>query len=190
MTAQKILKLPLSNKILLVLCCAFLLPLVCAAPVHAVELMGQWSGTVYQTPAGSSSSYPAQMALNGDSGSMDYPSLQCGGQLAFLRQDGNTYYYRETITYGKNKCITGGTISVVPTGNSVQWNWDGSYQGTRYLASGTLTGSRRLQTCAECSAARDRCFSGCNNEPNLIEQNRCVNQCNHDYNCVMGYDCK
>lgn len=165
---------------------AFFTVLLCAPLVHAQDLVGVWSGTVYQTGPGSeSSAYPANMVLNGVSGSMDYPTLDCGGQLTFLNKRDTIYYYSESITYGRDKCINGGMIAVEPNGNSLQWAWNVS----GVTVSGVLNGSRRLPPCAECSAARERCFTGCNSEPTLQDQNRCVNQCNKEYSCVMGYDC-
>ena len=152
----------------------------------ASGLRGSWSGTVNQSgPGDYSSSYSAQMTLQGETGSMDYPSLGCGGTITFENQRDNFYFYRESITYGQKKCINGGMIAVLPEGNSVQWAWNGSGA----TASGVLNGSRSLPPCNECSVSRDRCFTGCDSEPTLQDQNRCVNQCNAEYLCVMGSDC-
>jgi hypothetical protein len=91
---------------------------------HAEDLVGEWSGTVYQTgPENATSTYPAKMVLKGASGNMDYETLQCGGQLIFVIKTGGLYYFRESITYGKEKCIDGGMVTVEPGGNSVQWSW-------------------------------------------------------------------
>ncbi len=104
------------------------------------SLAGEWSGTVYQIgPGEKTSGYPAKMILNGDSGSMDYHTLQCGGRLTFLNKKGNVYYFRESLTYGRNKCIDDGIVAVEPGENSVQWAWNGS----GVSVSGQLVGSRR-----------------------------------------------
>jgi hypothetical protein len=46
------------------------------------------------------------------------------------------------------------------------------------------------QTCAQCDVQRSRCFTGCDNNPNLQARAKCVNDCNAAYRCVMGYDCR
>jgi len=161
--------------------------LFCASAVRAQELRGEWSGTVTQDPPGSQgATYPARMVLNGPTGTMAYDSLHCGGTLTLINKRGNIYFYRETITWGRDKCIDNGTVAVEPNGNTVQWAWSGS----GYSASALLTGVRRIQSCAECSAARERCFAGCDSLATLPEKAACVNRCNAEYPCVMGDDCK
>lgn len=46
------------------------------------------------------------------------------------------------------------------------------------------------QTCADCDVQRSRCFTGCDNNPNLQARAECVNRCNGAYKCVIGYDCR
>lgn len=45
-------------------------------------------------------------------------------------------------------------------------------------------------SCRSCAAQRNSCFSQCDRLRDLIEQNRCVNKCNHTYACVIGHDCQ
>ncbi|MDD5711207.1 MAG: hypothetical protein PHY31_00450 [Smithellaceae bacterium] len=161
--------------------------LLWAPGLKAQNLTGQWSGVVNQTGPGSHrESYPARMSLNGATGTMDYDSLHCGGQLTFLNKRGTVYYYQESLTYGRDKCIDGGMVAVEPNGNDVQWAWN--VPGV--TVSGSLSGYREMQSCNECSAARDRCFTGCDSNPNLLDRSNCVNRCNQEYPCVMGSDCK
>lgn len=180
-------KISTKSKMFFGVACGFFAALLFASIVQAQNLAGEWSGLVYQTgPGDHRESYHAEMILNGSSGSMDYPELHCGGQLTFLNKKENIYYYRESITYGRDKCIDGGMIAVEPSGNSVQWAWN----ITGVTVTGVLTGSRRLPSCAECDAARNRCFTGCDSAPTLQDKNACINKCNHEYTCVIGYDCK
>jgi hypothetical protein len=46
------------------------------------------------------------------------------------------------------------------------------------------------QSCADCDVQRSRCFTGCDNNPNLQARAECVNRCNAAYKCVIGYDCR
>ncbi len=89
-------------------------------------LYGEWSGTVYQNgPHNFKSSYDAKIVLKGNTGQMNYASLSCGGTIVFERKSENKYFYRETITYGKSKCMDGGLIEVSLHGNSLDWTWTG-----------------------------------------------------------------
>jgi hypothetical protein len=94
---------------------------------QAAGLGGSWSGQVAQSnpPA----TYPVEMQLSGETGRIDYASLGCGGTLEFLRTDGASHWYREHISYGKDKCIDAGVIEMrahPPTDNaSLDWTWSG-----------------------------------------------------------------
>ena len=167
----------------LILCVLFL---TCCSTGVAAGISGRWSGSANQSgPGDYQTSFTIDMTLQGESGSIDYPSLSCGGTLTFENQRDTFTFYRESITYGRDTCIDGGLIAVEPNGNSLQWAWNAPGS----TASGVLMGTRSLQSCSECSAARDRCFAGCDNEPTLPEQSNCVNICNQEYSCTIGYDC-
>jgi hypothetical protein len=156
------------------------------ASTDSVMESGEWRGMVYQTgPGNVTASYLAVMALNGISGSMNYPSLQCGGSLVFLNKAENVYFYRENITYGRENCIDGGMVAVKPYGNSVEWVWTAGDISVR----GTLTGSQELPSCKECAEARNKCLMGCTHDFALQEQGGCVVRCNQVYRCVMMDDC-
>jgi DNA-binding beta-propeller fold protein YncE len=105
-------------------------------PSRGRSLTGKWRGTVTQDKP-EPHAFPVTMELDGpNGGSIDYPSFSCGGSLEFRRVDGTTFWYTEHITHGKDKCIDGGTLKVVPQGNSLNWDWSG--EGV--TAAGTLTG--------------------------------------------------
>jgi hypothetical protein len=97
-----------------------------AAPAAAQTLSGRWSGVVSQSgPDGRSGSYVAVLVLAGAGGTMDYPTLECGGDVAFVSKSGAASVYRETITHGQG-CLAGGAITVQPGGPaSVVWSWTG-----------------------------------------------------------------
>ena len=96
------------------------------AAAFAQTLSGHWSGVVNQIgPDGRSGSYVVVLDLAGADGTMDYPTLECGGDVAFLSRSGSGLTYRETITHGQG-CLPGGTITVQPGGPaSVVWSWSG-----------------------------------------------------------------
>jgi hypothetical protein len=56
---------------------------------------------------------------------MDYPTLQCGGDVALVTRSAAGLVYRETINRGQG-CLSGGTITVQPGKTSVLWRWDGA----------------------------------------------------------------
>jgi hypothetical protein len=105
---------------------------------QAAGLGGTWQGNVTQDNP--NSTYPMEMELYGEKGSINYPSLRCGGTLQFVRSDGMVYWYREALTFGKDKCIDGGTVEMRPhpvDKSAWIWRWDGG--GT--TARGVLRGS-------------------------------------------------
>ena len=101
----------------------------------AQTLTGRWSGVVEQTgPGDKTQHYVASLTLNGAAGAMDYPTLECGGDVAFVNRSPAGDVYRETITRGQG-CLGGGMITVRPAPASVLWRWDG---GAGITVSGRL----------------------------------------------------
>jgi hypothetical protein len=85
------------------------------------------------------------MHLYGSVGNIGYPSLGCGGNLDFIRTDGTSFWYRERLSYGKNKCIDGGTIQMRahPLGDTTSWVW--TWEGSGVSVRGVLRGSGMSQ---------------------------------------------
>ena len=113
------------------------LALAFAAPAAAAPqtLTGHWSGVVDQAgPGVKSLQFVATLTLDGATGAMDYPTLECGGDVAFVSRSSAGFVYRETISRGQG-CLSGGTITVQPSANSVMWRWDG---GAGVTVSGRL----------------------------------------------------
>ncbi len=98
--------------------------------VSVPSLTGTWTGSGHQSPAGKTSDYPIIMMISDDGGSIQYPSLSCGGSLTRLSGDSTSAQYRETITYGQ--CINGGTITVRLFQGRLSWTWVGQAGGTQY----------------------------------------------------------
>ena len=101
----------------------------CTVEVPSME--GTWSGEGHQSPAGETGSdYPITMTISDSGGSIDYPSLGCGGSLSLISAGATSAQYRETITYGG--CISGGTVSVNLFQGRLSWTWVGDYEGQQY----------------------------------------------------------
>ena len=107
--------------------------LLASAPAGAQTLSGQWCGWAVQIgPGDNRTEWSAILILKGPTGSMEYPSLHCGGTLTFEGTNGNVHLYRERIDYGRDRCLDGGLVGVEPAGTSMRWEWSGS--GTRATA--------------------------------------------------------
>jgi hypothetical protein len=95
----------------------------CQVPVDS--LTGTWSGSGHQSGGDlPSSDYPVVMSITQGGGSIDYPSLSCGGSLTELSNSSTSAEFQEHITYGK--CIDGGTITVNLVNGKLAWTWIGS----------------------------------------------------------------
>jgi hypothetical protein len=106
---------------------------------QAAGIGGTWDGDVTQSD--NNETYPVQMELYGDVGSIAYPSLRCGGQLTLIRSSGTSHWYREHISFGGDHCIDGGTVQLSPSpfGDPTRWNW--RWDGSGISARGVLRGS-------------------------------------------------
>jgi hypothetical protein len=100
---------------------------IVASPATAQTLFGRWCGEADQIGPGSfRSQWAANLVLEGPTGRMDYPSLGCGGTLAFERVEGSIALYRERIDYGHGRCIDSGLIGIEALGATIRWQWNGS----------------------------------------------------------------
>jgi len=111
-----------------------------AAPALAADpLVGVWQGVGRQTPVGSHPDWTIVMTINANGGSIEYPSLSCGGTLTQLSRDGASAQFHETITHGQSECIDGGTVIVKLVNGKLLWSWTGAFYGTQYNASADVT---------------------------------------------------
>jgi hypothetical protein len=116
-----------------------------AAPAADQGITGHWSGVVNQSGPGQRlQQFVATLTLDGTTGAMDYPTLECSGDVAFVSRSAAGLVYRETINRGQG-CLAGGTITVQPGKASVLWRWDGG---------AGVTVSGRLYRVAAAPAAR------------------------------------
>jgi hypothetical protein len=147
-------------------------------PAGAQSLAGYWSGMVGQQRSASLTayeSYPASMRLDGNGhGSIDYPTLGCGGTLTYVWSSGSSIAYRERITRRARLCLDNGTVIVAPKGNALHWSWTGA----GYLAEGMLFGQTRAldRDCDACTRIQLRDAEACSRSGDMFAQNRCLQQ--------------
>lgn len=101
----------------------------------ALPFVGKWIGSVFQIPAGTQQMYPVTMTISDTGGSIDYPSLGCGGTLSVEARSQGVMTLRERITYGRSRCIDQGVVELRIAGDRVEWIWTGS----GYIARSSLT---------------------------------------------------
>ena len=79
------------------------------------------------------------MTIGAVDGTIDYPSLGCGGKLTRISRDAASAQFHETISYGQSHCIDGGTVTVRLAKGALLWVWTGAAGGTQYRASAEIT---------------------------------------------------
>jgi hypothetical protein len=108
--------------------------------VNVPSLTGTWVGNGHQSPAGATGAdWSIAMTIKDGGASIDYPSLGCGGSLSQTSRDDSSAQYHESITYGRDKCIDGGDITVRFFKGNLSWTWIGQADGQPYNAVGVLT---------------------------------------------------
>ena len=66
-------------------------------------------------------------------GTIDYPSLGCGGLLESCRTEGEAVYFDERYTRNPGTCAAAGRIEAVCRGDRMVWTWDGIARATTTL---------------------------------------------------------
>ena len=103
-------------------------------------MTGTWVGSGHQSPAGDAGAdWSIAMTIGDGSASIDYPSLGCGGSLSQTARDATSAEFHESITYGQDKCIDGGDITVRFFKGNLSWTWVGQADGQPYNAVAVLT---------------------------------------------------
>lgn len=95
-------------------------------------LAGVWTGKGFQVLSdGRTTSWTISMRIDtqGNAISIDYPSLNCGGTLTYLRTVGDVREYRETLNYGVDRCTNNGTVGFRQKLGKLIWYWSG--EGTK-----------------------------------------------------------
>jgi hypothetical protein len=109
------------------------LTLLAVTHTHAQEaLSGVWTGTGFSVSSEDrTTSYTIALRIDTlGNATTDYPSLNCGSTLTYLRTVGDIREYRETLNYGLERCINNGTIGIRQKLGKLIWYWSG--EGTKY----------------------------------------------------------
>jgi hypothetical protein len=95
-------------------------------PAHAQGAQTTWSGLGLQVEdGGAAETWPVELTLYANGGGrIEYPTLQCGGDLIRERVRGPIVFYREDITHGEN-CVDNGTVGVTHQAGKLIWFWTG-----------------------------------------------------------------
>lgn len=104
---------------------------------------GTWPGRVTQNDG---KVFPITLVLpaGGGAGKVSYPLQNCSGTETFLRRTGDTLVFREQITFGTERCVDTGSVSLTPEtgGDRLVFRYSGtSPNGRRWTVAGPLSRS-------------------------------------------------
>ncbi len=105
------------------------------------SMVGTWRGQGHQIPKlGGAGEWSIVMTIESAGGSIEYPSLGCGGTLTLISNDGSLAQYREHITHMTGStCIDGGLITVNSVKGVLAWAWTVVYQDQQINAVAALS---------------------------------------------------
>jgi len=112
-----------------------------APSVHlpsAIE--GFWSGTVIQIQR--SIEYVVSVQVTARGAQINYPGLNCGGNLRRIGASAEYVFYVEMVTRGPvhaDGLCSNGTITMARAGDKLAWAWFGLVKGGIVTADGLLT---------------------------------------------------
>jgi hypothetical protein len=133
----------LSRLILSAICLTFAVPI--ASAVDEPAYVGTWVGEATDVQGQQVTTYPIVMTLERTRGTIEYPSLKCGGRLNGIGQSSPYVFFIESITHGgldeaanSEGCISG-AITVRITGDKLGWGWVGVHDGRSITAYAVLS---------------------------------------------------
>jgi hypothetical protein len=101
---------------------------------------GSWSGTVIQIQR--SIEYVVSVQVTARGAQINYPGLNCGGNLRRIGASAEYVFYVEMITRGPvhaDGLCSNGTITMARAGDKLAWGWFGLVKGAIATAEGLLT---------------------------------------------------
>ena len=112
-----------------------------AISTTAPSMAGTWRGQGHQIPTlGGAGEWSIVMTIESAGGSIEYPSLNCGGTLTQISNNGTLAQYREHITHmSGTTCIDGGLITVNSVDGELAWTWTVAYKGQQINAVAELS---------------------------------------------------
>ncbi len=112
-------------------------------PVNHPEFEGTWTGTGSQD---STTFWSIKITIGPKGYFIDYPSANCGGKLIPLHKSSKRMEFRESLTYGKTKCINHGRTVLLKTGNDqaqFQWYYTNGKKGARGTVNRQVNSSQK-----------------------------------------------
>jgi hypothetical protein len=107
-------------------------------------IAGSWSGTVIQVQR--TIEYAVSLEVTANGAQINYPGLNCGGNLRRIGAAAGYDFYVETITRGPvhdDGLCSSGTITITRAGDKLAWAWFGLFKGAIVTAHGLLTQQRQ-----------------------------------------------
>jgi hypothetical protein len=99
--------LKISASLLLVL---LLTTIAWSKPKSAAWLRGTWEGTGYQID--NNETWTMRLVASRGKFSIDYPSLNCGGEWRLIRFNASKARFRERLKFGIDKCTNNGRVII------------------------------------------------------------------------------
>lgn len=102
---------------------AMLIAFLIALPLDLmpVEKAGKWHAVGVQIDG---FEWPMSVEISENFATVDYPSLNCGGDWSYLKVSETDITAIENITYGINECLDGGLIRIeIYDDNSLFYRW-------------------------------------------------------------------
>lgn len=107
---------------------ACILALAIGGPSLAKDQAGEWGGMGFQRddPGQPAESWTIHITVQADGHArIAYPSLGCSGTLTRIAGNDTRTEYRESITHGREHCVDGGIVGLVPRGARLFYYWVG-----------------------------------------------------------------
>lgn len=73
-------------------------------------LEGVWEGAAYQI--NTQTTWTIKLTVRNDTYSVEYPSLDCGGNWILVDSSGKTAKFKERITFGLSRCVDNGYATI------------------------------------------------------------------------------
>jgi len=130
---------------------------------------GIWSGSA---KGPDSKPYRVTVTLDGTgTGFVEYSTMKCGGKLRFVRKNGMTYSYGETITHGQAKCGAAGRVDLIANGEQLMWT---RITGNKKTSATLLSvGMPDPDDCTSCELNYDQNYDACFTISNADDRQKC-----------------
>lgn len=89
--------------------------------IKKYDFDGVWEGRGTQRGG---STWSIKILVFKNNHKIEYPSLSCGGPLTLIEQTNNSIKFKEKISFGRGRCINGGMVELILTGeDTAKYFW-------------------------------------------------------------------